>query len=73
MRVLVTLSSHGVAQFRWLPAAMLAIGTITCFWGNLAAYPQNNIKRLLAWSSIAHAGYMLIAMAALQPTSDRHR
>ena len=32
--------------------------------GNLAAYGQTNIKRLLAYSTIAHAGYMLMAVAA---------
>ena len=32
--------------------------------GNFAALPQNNIKRLLAYSSIAHAGYVLVAVTA---------
>jgi NADH-quinone oxidoreductase subunit N len=34
-------------------------------YGNLAAMPQDNLKRLLAYSSIAHAGYLLIAVACL--------
>ena len=38
---------------------------ITCTFGNLAAYGQTNIKRLLAYSTIAHAGYMMMAVAAL--------
>ena len=33
---------------------------VTCFVGNLAAYRQTSIKRMLAYSSIAHAGYMLM-------------
>ena len=37
---------------------------VTCFVGNLAAYRQTSVKRLLAYSSIAHAGYML-ALAAI--------
>src|SRR5207302_6203279 len=37
---------------------------ITCTFGNLAAYGQNNLKRLLAHSTIAHAGYMLMPVAA---------
>jgi NADH-quinone oxidoreductase subunit N len=37
---------------------------ITCTFGNLAAYGQNNLKRLLAYSTIAHAGYMLMAVSA---------
>jgi NADH-quinone oxidoreductase subunit N len=38
---------------------------ITCTFGNLAAYGQTNIKRMLAYSTIAHAGYMMMAVAAL--------
>lgn len=37
---------------------------ITCTFGNLAAYGQNNIKRLLAYSTIAHAGYMMMPVSA---------
>ncbi|MCH2609908.1 MAG: NADH-quinone oxidoreductase subunit N [Pirellulales bacterium] len=43
--------------------ALLAM--ITCTFGNLAAYSQTNIKRLLAYSTIAHAGYMMMAIAPL--------
>jgi len=41
------------------------IGAITCTFGNLAAYGQTNIKRLLAYSTIAHAGYMMLPVAAV--------
>ena len=40
------------------------IAAVTCTFGNLAAYGQTNIKRLLAYSTIAHAGYMIMAVAA---------
>ena len=40
--------------------AFLAV--ITCTFGNLAAYGQTNIKRMLAYSTIAHAGYMMMAL-----------
>ncbi len=43
--------------------ALLAI--VTCTFGNLAAYGQTNIKRMLAYSTIAHAGYMMMAVPAL--------
>ena len=43
--------------------ALLSIATMTI--GNLAAIGQKNIKRLLAYSSIAHAGYLLMGFAAL--------
>lgn len=45
----------------------LAIATMTI--GNLAALAQKNLKRLLAYSSIAHAGYMLMGFAALNQES----
>lgn len=38
---------------------------VTATYGNLAAYWQTNIKRLLAYSTIAHAGYMLMAVSAM--------
>jgi NADH-quinone oxidoreductase subunit N len=41
------------------------IGAVTATVGNTAAYVQTNIKRLLAYSSIAHAGYMLCALSLL--------
>ena len=41
------------------------IAIITTTFGNLAAYSQRNIKRMLAYSTIAHAGYMLMAVSAL--------
>ena len=41
------------------------IATVTMTLGNLLALPQTNIKRLLAYSSIAHAGYAMIGLVAL--------
>jgi NADH-quinone oxidoreductase subunit N len=47
------------------------IACITCTVGNLAAYRQRNLKRMLAYSSIAHAGYMLMAGAIITaPAAD---
>jgi NADH-quinone oxidoreductase subunit N len=45
----------------------IAVAVIVCIslaWGNLAALVQRNVKRLLAYSSIAHAGFLLIAVAS---------
>ncbi len=44
---------------------MAIIATVTMTVGNLLALPQTNIKRLLAYSSIAHAGYAMIGLVAL--------
>jgi NADH-quinone oxidoreductase subunit N len=41
------------------------LAAATLLYGNLAALPQTNFKRLLAYSSIGHAGYLLIAVAAI--------
>ncbi len=49
----------------WGPAAAW-VAAATMVWGNVAALAQNNIKRLLAYSSIAHAGYVLMALASAQ-------
>ena len=40
------------------------IAAVTCTLGNLAAYGQTNMKRLLAYSTIAHAGYLMMAVSA---------
>jgi NADH-quinone oxidoreductase subunit N len=45
--------------------AFWVLAALTMFAGNLGALVQTNIKRLLAYSSIAHAGYVLVAFAAV--------
>jgi NADH-quinone oxidoreductase subunit N len=45
---------------------LLIIGAgVTILYGNLCAIPQRNLKRLMGYSSIAHAGYLLLGVAAL--------
>src|SRR6195256_3472905 len=44
---------------------IFVIALLTLIYGNLAALPQTNLKRLLAYSSIAHAGYLLIGVVCL--------
>ncbi len=48
------------------------LAAITCTFGNLAAYGQTNMKRLLAYSTIAHAGYMMMAVAAAVELAGRN-
>jgi NADH-quinone oxidoreductase subunit N len=45
--------------------AFWVLAAVTMFAGNLGALVQTNVKRLLAYSSIAHAGYILVAFAAV--------
>jgi NADH-quinone oxidoreductase subunit N len=49
----------------FLGVGLAVIAALSMTLGNLAAYAQNNLKRLLAYSTIAHAGYMVMAVAAL--------
>jgi NADH-quinone oxidoreductase subunit N len=49
------------------PFLFAALSAITMTVGNLVAVKQNNVKRLLAYSSIAHAGYMLMGFVLLSP------
>jgi len=59
--VRILLVAFPAAYNNWMPIlALLAAVTMTL--GNLVAIAQNNIKRMLAYSSIAHAGYVLIAV-----------
>ena len=44
---------------------LMVLALLTVVYGNLAALPQTNLKRLLGYSSIAHAGYLLIAVLCL--------
>ena len=50
-------------QYVWMPV-ILVLSAATLLYGNLGAIPQRNIKRLLGYSSIGHAGYMLMGIAA---------
>jgi NADH-quinone oxidoreductase subunit N len=53
------------------------MASVTCTLGNLAAYGQTNMKRLLAYSTVAHAGYLMmgvaaaVAMSGVTPTGSR--
>ena len=63
-RVFVT--ALGDLQGSWAPI-FWGMAVLTMTVGNLAAIAQQNIKRMLAYSSIAHAGYLLIALVAAGP------
>ena len=63
-RVLVTAFPHDQGLWRW---AIAIIACVSLVWGNVAALAQRNVKRILAYSSVSHAGFMLIAVAAGEP------
>jgi NADH-quinone oxidoreductase subunit N len=58
LRVMFETNAPGRFWLIWISAVL------SMTLGNVAALVQNNVKRLLAYSSIAHAGYMLVAFAA---------
>ncbi|MBJ7258981.1 MAG: NADH-quinone oxidoreductase subunit N [Chthoniobacterales bacterium] len=64
LRVIQTFVSVPELQAKIIPAISLLAGA-TMIFGNLAAIPQSNLKRLLAYSSIGHAGYLLIGVASI--------
>ena len=49
---------------------LIIISGITILYGNLCALPQRNLKRLLGYSSISHAGYLLLGVAALNASGQ---
>jgi NADH-quinone oxidoreductase subunit N len=61
LRIFTTI--HAATDFWFWAFWILAV--VTMFVGNLGALVQTNVKRMLAYSSIAHAGYVLVALAAV--------
>ena len=53
----------GPLKADWLPV-VIVLAAITMTLGNLVAISQDNVKRMLAYSSIAHTGYILVGLAA---------
>lgn len=47
----------------WVPV-LAGLSVISMIWGNVAALAQRNVRRLLAYSAVAHAGYTLVALVA---------
>jgi len=64
LRIFVT--AFEPVSSRWLPVVWIS-ALATMIIGNFAALWQTNIKRLLAYSSVAHAGYVLVAVVANSP------
>ncbi len=64
LRVLLT--AVPMFQFDWV-AILMGISLVTMTLGNLTAIRQTNIKRMLAYSSIAQAGYILVGVVSIVP------
>ncbi|MEO7028209.1 MAG: NADH-quinone oxidoreductase subunit N, partial [Acidobacteriaceae bacterium] len=61
----ITFSAFGPMQHRWT-VLMWILAALSMTIGNLGALLQRDVKRMLAYSSIAHAGYILVAFTAFQ-------
>jgi len=55
----------------YIAGLVALLAALTCTLGNLAAYGQTNMKRLLAYSTIAHAGYLMMGVAAAVALAGR--
>lgn len=65
----IMIEALGPAWETWVPIiAILSVLTMTV--GNVAAVVQRSVKRMLAYSSIAHTGYILIGLAAFTPANQ---
>ncbi|HZL14200.1 MAG TPA: NADH-quinone oxidoreductase subunit N [Verrucomicrobiae bacterium] len=67
LRVLFTAIPSVAAQWQNF---LIIISAATILYGNLCAIPQRNLKRLLGYSSIAHAGYLLLGVSALSASGQ---
>lgn len=70
LMIRIFLSAYGSAAESWMPL-LAGIALITMTVGNLAAVTQSNLKRLLAYSSVAHAGYILLGLVAANDSGLR--
>ncbi len=59
----VTLTQDGSDKLRKLNLVFLVLGLLSLVLGNFSALKQTSVRRIVAFSSIAHAGYMLLAFA----------
>ncbi len=64
LRILVTIAMPEQGSAFWVGVIGL-LAAVTMTWGNFAALSSSNPKRMLAYSSVAHAGYLLAAVAAI--------
>jgi NADH-quinone oxidoreductase subunit N len=67
IRLLLALMSIPVIAHK-IFAVITLLAALTLLFGNFAAIPQTNLKRLLGYSSVAHAGYLLMGVASLAST-----
>ena len=68
MSIDISTSWSAINNVPW-PELIAVLSAATMTVGNLVAIQQNNVKRMLAYSSIAHAGYMMMALPMMSNSS----
>jgi NADH-quinone oxidoreductase subunit N len=72
-RIFLGATGAGPAVAAGLGAIISALAVLTMLFGNLLALPQRSVKRMLAYSSIAHAGYLLVGVVSAAVAGARDK
>jgi NADH-quinone oxidoreductase subunit N len=72
-RIFLSAQGGGVAQATAFGGIISALAVLTMIFGNLLALPQKSVKRMLAYSSIAHAGYLMVGVIAAAVAGAREK
>jgi NADH-quinone oxidoreductase subunit N len=72
-RVFLSAESGSAAQATAFGGIVSALAVLTMIFGNLLALPQRSVKRMLAYSSIAHAGYLLVGVVSAAAAGSREK
>jgi NADH-quinone oxidoreductase subunit N len=72
-RIFLSAQGGGVDQATAFGGIMSALAVLTMIFGNLLALPQKSVKRMLAYSSIAHAGYLLVGVISAAVAGAREK
>jgi NADH-quinone oxidoreductase subunit N len=72
-RIFLAAESGPAAQASAFGGIVSALAVLTMIFGNLLALPQRSVKRMLAYSSIAHAGYLLIGIVSAGAAGAREK
>ena len=70
IKFLLAINLFGQSVFDW-QLVLAGVAILTILFGNLSALWQKNAKRMMAYSSIAHSGFLLVAIAAFTPEAMR--
>jgi NADH-quinone oxidoreductase subunit N len=72
-RIFLSAASGPLGQASTFASAVYGLAALTMIFGNLLALPQRSVKRMLAYSSIAHAGYLLVGVVAAATPGARDK